>query len=192
MKKDLPRHLPATIASSLPAKREVRDKISKLKNVGKMRSILGDSAEAIQQLLEVGDNDSATALIYKKSLQTIIDSIPYAEATIRRTKGARGVYQLNSLISSMREVMIDLQNMQDRGAIGDSLVEKIIRPSFLDVGMHIVQEYASVAADAKNFMAPDDWKAYKQVLAKSRGSISEFIQREYGKVKEDSRAFLGR
>ena len=183
----------AVVKTRLPAvAKEKKTRISKLKNVAKMKSIIGDSAEKVHQLLEVGDNDSATALIMKSMLQALIDIIPHAESNVRKTKGARGVYQINSLISSVREIMIDLQSLQDKGAIGEALIEKIIRPCFLDIGMHIVQEYSSIAAEAKAVMSIEDYRAFKNALSTSRGNISEFIQKEYGKVKEDAKAFLQR
>lgn len=187
MKKNLP-----AVVAKLPSKREVRAKISKLKDVSKMRSILGESADSIQQLLEVNDNDSAVALIHKRMLQTLVDLVPYAEQNIRKTKGARGVYQINSLVSSIREVMIDLQNMQDRGALGEALVEKIIRPSYLDIGMHIIQEFGALVTEAKGLMDPSDFKAFKTAFGMRRDNLSAFIQKEYGEVKEECKNFLQR
>ena len=72
-----------------------RKTISKLKTKG-MRSIIGDSAEEIQQLLEVNANESAVSLMQKRLLQTLVDVLPYAEHAVRHSKGIRGVYQLNS------------------------------------------------------------------------------------------------
>lgn len=167
-------------------------RISKLRNVKRLKSILGDSAEAVHQLLEVGDNESATSLIHKKVLQTLIDVLPYAEATIRKTKGTRGVYQVNSLVSSIREVMLDLQAMQDKGALGEALVEKIIRPSYLDVGMQLIQEYSNIAAEARASMSVDEFKSFKATLARSRSNVAEFVQKEYIRVKDDTKAFLQR
>lgn len=168
-----------------------RRKISKLKTKG-MRSILGDSAEDIQQLLEVGEQDGATTLLYKRMLQSLVDLVPYAEHNVRKSKGARGVYQINSLMSSIRELLIDVQSNQDRGALGDSLVERVIRPVFLDIGMQIVQEYATVLGEAKDRMSPEDYKAFRTSQSESRGRIAAFIQGQYSKVKDESIAFLQR
>jgi hypothetical protein len=88
--------------------------------------------------------------------------------------------------------MLDLQGLQDKGALGEALIEKIIRPSYLDVGMHIVQEYSNLAAEARASMTTEDFRAFKETLSRSRGNIAEFVQKEYGKVKEDTRSFLSR
>ena len=53
-------------------------RISKLNTKG-MRSIIGDSAEAIQQLLESDSNESAIALMQKRVLQALVDTLPRNE-----------------------------------------------------------------------------------------------------------------
>jgi hypothetical protein len=184
------RDVPTVSTKNLPSTEVRVRKISKLKNPAKLRSILGDSAEDIQQLLEKGDSDSATTLLHKRLLQTLVDLVPCAEANVRKTKGARGVYQINSLISSIREVMIDIQNLSDKGALGEALVEKIIRPSFLDIGMRIVESYSSVAMDAKTSMSPEEFRGFKEKLAENRKNIAEYIQNEYGRVRTECKTFL--
>lgn len=164
-------------------------KISKLNTKG-MRSILGDSADEIQQLLETNANESAQSLMQKRLLQTLIDILPYAEHTVRKTKGARGVYQLNSLITSMREVMIDMQSTRDKGALGAMIVERVIRPAFLDIGMTIVQEEARIDAEIKNELGLSAYKKIKDARKNSTARIAQAIQEKYGEAKESAVSFL--
>lgn len=173
------------------AEAPARKRISKLRTKG-MRSIVGDAAEDIQQLLEIGENDSATSLMHKKLLQSLVDLLPYAEHNVRASKGTKGVYQVNSLVSSIRELVIDLQSTQDRGALGVNLVESVIRPAFLDIGMTIVQEYQALLNDVKDALEPEDYKRVKQSHKDSRQRLAEFIQAEFGKVRDQSVAFLQR
>lgn len=163
----------------------VRKKISKLRNVAKLRSIIGDSADDIQGLLEDGDNDSAGALIYKRMLQTLVDVIPYAEANVRKTRGAKGVYQINSLITSIREVLIDVQSMKDKGTLAANMIDRYLRPSYLDIGMSIVSEFSVIEAEARSSMSSEEFKAFKASLVRARGNIADTIQKEFGKVRED-------
>ena len=163
----------------------VRKKISKLRNVAKLRSIIGDSADDIQGLLEDGDNDSAGALIYKRMLQTLVDVIPYAEANVRKTRGAKGVYQINSLITSIREVLIDVQSMKDKGTLAANMIDRYLRPSYLDIGMSIVSEFSVLEAEARSSMSSEEFKAFKASLVRARGNIADTIQKEFGKVRED-------
>lgn len=174
----------------LPSKRGVR-RISKLNPKG-MRSIIGDSAEDIQQLLESGDNDSAVAMIYKKMLQATVDLLPHAEHAVRKSKGARGVYQVNSLVSSIRELLVDIQSAQDRGLLGEMLVEKILRPAFMDIGMMVAREYAQLADDSKQYMTVEDHSKWRADLKESRGRVADKIMTEYKSVQESTRDYLQR
>lgn len=175
-----------TVPEKAPKKR-----ISKLRTKG-MRSIIGDDAENIHQLLEVGDADSATSLIYKTALQTLVDLLPYAEHQVRITKGQRGVYQVNSLIQSVRELMVDLQSAQDRGAMGELMVDKIVRPAFLDIGMSVVREFAEVLATAKEFMPEDRYVVYRAELKSAKERIGHDINVAFESAKEQTRQFLQR
>ena len=171
------------ITSSAPKR------ISKLNTKG-MRSIIGDSAETIQQLLEVGKNESATTLIQKRLLQSLVDVLPYAEHGVRASKGAKGIYGLNALITSLREVMIDVQSTRDKGALGDALVERIIRPAFLDIGMTLVTESARTDGDIKDLVSPEAYKEVKRVHKESLDRVAETIKRKYEDAKAQAIQFL--
>ena len=163
--------------------------ISKLRTKG-MRSIIGDSAEEIQQLLEANANESAISLMQKRLLQTLVDVLPYAEHAVRNSKGARGVYQLNSLVTSLREVMIDLQSTRDKGALGAELVERVIRPAFLDIGMVLVQEEARLDAEIKDVIGVSAYRQIKAARKESTLRIAQIIQERYGEAKVAAVNFL--
>ena len=164
-------------------------RISKLNTKG-MRSIIGDSAEDIQQMLERNNNDGAVSLIQKRLLQGVVDVLPYAEHAIRNTKGHRGVYQFNSLITSLRELMIDLQSTRDKGALGAALVEKIVRPAFLDIGMALVQEDARLDNEIKDLVDAKTYKLIKAAKKESLERLAATIQSKYGEAKSQSVSFL--
>lgn len=163
--------------------------ISKLKTKG-MRSIMGDSAEVIQQLLEANSNESALSLMQKRLLQTLVDVLPYAEHAVRASKGSRGVYQLNSLITSLREVMIDMQSTRDKGALGAEMVERVIRPAFLDIGMYLVQEEARLDGEIKELVGLENYKKIKAARQQSVTRIGRNIQEKYGEAKAAAITFL--
>lgn len=173
------------------ANEKPKQRISKT-NTGKLRSILGDASESIQQLLEVNDTDNARSMIYKKMLQSLVDIIPYAENNIRKTKGVRGVYQLNSLIASIRELLIDVQSSQDRGRMGELLVQKIIAPAFLDLGMAIMSKFELITNDAKSRMTNEEWRALKEQIVKHRNDLSQSIERQYHEINDQVKDYLQR
>lgn len=177
--------------SNLPAvfKEPPQQRISKL-NPKKMKSILGDAAEQINQLLESNSNESAQALLLKRLAQTTLDMIPFAENTIRKTKGQRGVYQFNSLITSIRELLIDMQSSRDKGALGDALIEKILRPVFMDIAMVLVKEDQIIGNVIKSVTSQDAAKSIENDRKASLVRISELIQKKYEEVKRDTISFL--
>jgi hypothetical protein len=184
----LPKKLTKSTALALVEKPEPK-KISKLNTKG-MRSILGDSAEEIQQLLEINNTDSATTLMQKRMMQTVVDLIPYAEHAVRKSKGARGVYQINSLLTSLRELMLDVQATKDKGSIGDAMVEKVIRPAFLDIGMKLVLEDERVLKEIKDDLDPASYKAVRDVHRESLKRLAASIQEQYAHAKTQAIAFL--
>lgn len=166
-----------------------KPRISKLNTKG-MRSILGDSAEEIQQLLESNSNDSAITLMQKRMIQTVVDLLPYAEHAVRNSKGARGVYQINSLLTSLRELMIDMQSTKDKGTLGAEMVERVVRPAFLDIGMVIIQEEARLDGEIRDILGAEAHRKIKAARKESTLRIAQSIQEKFGQAKEQAINFL--
>ncbi|MGF3940053.1 hypothetical protein, partial [Staphylococcus aureus] len=129
-------------------------RISRLKS-GSLNSILGDDAENIQQLLEVGDSDSAASVIQKRALQTCIDLVAEVENGIRESKGRYGVHSFNNLMMTIRELVTDMQQTRDRGAIGVTISESVLRPMMRDLAMLVMNETMTIMAAAKGSMSVD-------------------------------------
>jgi hypothetical protein len=178
-------------ASNLPAvfEKPPTKRISKL-NPSKMKSILGDAAEQINQLMESDANESAQALLLKRLAQTTLDMIPFAEHTIRKSKGRFGVYQFNSLITSIRELVIDMQSSRDKGALGDALIEKILRPVFMDIAMVLVKEDQIVGNVVKSVTTSEASRHIEVAKQESLVRISQLVQKKYEETKRDTISFL--
>ncbi len=160
-----------------------KQRISKINN-RRLKSIVGDSAEQIHQLLEVNEGDSARTLLYKTMLQSLVDLIPYAENNIRKSKGARGVYQLNSMISSVRELLIDVQQAEDRGRIGELLVERSIAPIMLEIGTAIVQQLDLIKSDARDRMSEADYQRFLKDINRHRDSLADTINTKFYELRD--------
>lgn len=167
--------------------------ISKL-GVRGQRTIIGRSAEEIHQLIEKGHADAATTLIYKRLLQSIVDTLPYMEMVIRKSKGQKGAYAYNSMVSSVRELMTDIQQSQDRGRQGEILVERFILPVFLDIGMAMMQEFDLIAQSLRR--DPDitdvQTKEYDKLFHECQVRFGQQLQAKLKEVREQCRKFLQR
>lgn len=168
-----------------------KSRVSKTKT-SHLKSIIGDSAEDIQQMLESGDTDNSKSLIYKKLVQTVVDLLPYAENNIRKSKGVKGVYQLNSMVQTIRELIIDVQASQDRGRMGELMTERIIAPAMLDIGTSIVQKFSNITADAKVRMTSEEYRLFKTEVNKHRSDLAEFINKKFYEVQDQMREYLQR
>lgn len=163
--------------------------ISRLDAEG-LETIMGASAEKIQQLLEIGNADSAVALMQKRMLQALIDLLPHAEQNVRATKGQKGVYQINSLITSVRELLSDLQASKDRGAIGAMLIEKILRPAFLDLAMVIAQEEQALVSTIRDHTTNEGFAVVRAAHQASTMRIAQAFNKKFEESKTSTIAFL--
>lgn len=161
-------------------------------NTSALTSILGDSAETIHQLLESNEGDSARSLVYKKILQATIDLLPLVEQNIRDSSGSKGVYQYTTLVTNIRELFIDIQSAQDRGRIGEIIIERIIRPAMMDIGMATVQGMAMLENDAKNYMSPQDFKRFKEDVIRQRDALADAVMKSYRTIETELLDYLQR
>lgn len=168
---------------------EGKQRISKS---GKLHSIMGDDAESLQQLLESGDSDSALSILNKRLIQTSIDLIAEVEAGIRESNGRFGVHSFNGLVQTIRELMIDLQSTQDRGAMGVTLMDTVIRPAMLEIAMAIMTEYATVANEIKLLVDADTYKEVRESQKASQTRAAALIQSQYGQIRDKTIEFLQR
>jgi hypothetical protein len=161
-------------------------RISRLKS-GSLNSILGDDAENIQQLLEVGDSDSAASVIQKRALQTCIDLVAEVENGIRESKGRYGVHSFNNLMMTIRELVTDMQQTRDRGAIGVTISESVLRPMMRDLAMLVMNETMTIMAAAKGSMSVDEFKDFRKEVDDSRARIGAAMQQAYTESRDRSR-----
>lgn len=169
------------------------ERISQL-GVRSQKTIIGKSSEQILQLVEHGHMEAANTLIYKKLLQSVVDSLPYMEMVIRKSKGRQGAYAYNSMISSIRELMTDIQQTQDRGRQGELLVERILIPVFLDIGMIMVQEFDTILQKIRRDpkIEPDQIEMYGRAMDDAQVRIGSQLQAKLKEVRDECRKFLQR
>ncbi|MET1764962.1 hypothetical protein ABXL13_20895, partial [Yersinia enterocolitica] len=88
-------------------------------------------------------------MIQKRALQTCIDLVAEVENGIRESKGRYGVHSFNNLMMTIRELVTDMQQTRDRGAIGVTISESVLRPMMRDLAMLVMNETMTIMAAAK-------------------------------------------
>lgn len=168
------------------------DRISRLGLSEQTTSILGASAEEIAQLLESGDSDAVADRMNTRMLQACIDLLAQAEKGVRDSNGTRGVMGFNNLVASIRELMIDRQATRDRGAMGETLCESVLRPMLLDIAMMLMTEYSGIMMDARNYMKNEDFRDFKKSVEESRKRAGESMQNQYVDARNKIVEFMQR
>lgn len=166
-------------------------KISKI-DQKEMLSIIGDDAEEMQQLFEGDNTEQATKMLNRRLIQMLIDLIPQLETGIRKSNGRYGVHSLNGTIQTIRELVIDMQSAQDRGALGHSIVENIIKPVFYEIATIVVEEASMVLSEVKDVLPPEGYAQLRRAQIDSRNRLASSINTKYLTVKDEIIGFLQR
>lgn len=151
--------------------------------ISALKTRFGSKAEVIIDQIESDDTDGATTLLYKSLLQSLVEIIPIAEGAVRSSGAKRGVYQFNQVVSQTRELLADIQAMRDRGLLGNSIVERHVRPAFMDIAVQIVVSMTGVEQAARTRMSNEDFRSFRaEVTSAAKASLADYIKAQYDEV----------
>lgn len=151
--------------------------------ISALKTRFGSKAEVIINQIESDDTDGATTLLYKSLLQSLVEIIPIAEGAVRNSGAKRGVYQFNQVVSQTRELLADIQAMRDRGLLGNSIVERHVRPAFMDIAVQIVVSMTGVEQAARTRMSSEDFRSFRaEVTSAAKASLADYIKAQYDEV----------
>ena len=171
-----------TNVMALPAVLSVQASQNKVRG---LTTLFGQRADIILQLLESdSDTDGALTLLQRTLLQTMVDVLPVVERAVRTSRGQRGVYQLNQCISQIREITTDIQSLRDRGQLGAAVVERVLRPAYLDLAVQISLAVTTIDNDAKSYMDSEAHLRFRnEVLVDIKRTLATYVQSQYETVK---------
>jgi len=167
-------------------------RLSKTRTKTLLKTQFGTGAEKILRMLEQDETDPALALLHKRLLSAVVDVLPLAEMGIRASKGTRGIHGFTMLTSQIRELIVDIQATQDRGMMGETLVQQVIQPAFGDLAQDTVQEFSVIAADAKANMTEEEYKLFAPLLRDARARLANRMTHHYNQMKSGTIDFLQR
>lgn len=148
-----------------------------------IESMFGQRSDSIIELLDVGNSDGALSLIMKTLLSTLVDTMPAVEGHVRRSGGQKGVYQLTQLSSQLRETCADIQAYRDRSNLGNKVVERYLRPAFLDIAVQITRTWIELEAGAASKMSKEDMAKYQEdYLVPMKRGIADYLMKQYEDV----------
>lgn len=145
----------------------------------------GDRAERILEMLEDDEQtDGAISLLSRSIIQTLVRTLPLAETHVRNSQGTKGIYQLNQLVSGIRESLVDLQALREKGDLGRTIVERYIRPSYMEIGVQVTQMFTLVESNAKGRMSREDFVSFRQNLEDTKLNLARYMMAQYEEVAE--------
>jgi hypothetical protein len=151
----------------------------------RLQSMFGQRSDDIIDLLEIDNSDGALSLVSKTMMQTLVDVLPVIERNVRRSRGARGVYQLNQVISQIREMCHDIQSFKDKAQIGTTIVERQLRPSYLDIAVQISASFTELENGARSRMSKEDFEVYRMdFIQLMKNNLGSFLKQQYDVLSE--------
>jgi hypothetical protein len=156
----------------------------------RLNSMFGQRSDTIIQLLELSDTDGAASLTTRTLIQTLVDVLPLAERGVRRSNGMRGVMGLNQIISQIRELLHDLQAYKDRDLVAERIVEKFVRPMFMDLAMQLTTMVVELDAIAKKNMNNADYGRYHESSEQMKKGMAEFMHRQFDALRSGLQSSL--
>lgn len=156
-----------------------------------LNSRFGTQADTIVEMISMGNADGASSLIIKALIQSVCEVLPMAEHYIRESKSTKGIYGFNTLVSTVRELLGDLQVLKDKATLGQSIVDRTIRPSYMDIAAQLVSSLTIVQESAKSRMSSSDYKEFRGTVEQSKKGMSDYMMAQYRDVSDQVVKSLG-
>lgn len=152
--------------------------------VRKTRNMFGKSADTIIDMVEAHNSDGAISLVYRRLLQMTVDLIPLAEQAVIDSRGQKGVYQVNALTSQVREIIADIQAVQDRGMLGRQIVERVLKPAFFDVARHMVESDHRLLNNVLSRIDPKEHEVVRNLFLGAQTEMAKLLKDQMRDVSE--------
>jgi hypothetical protein len=145
-----------------------------------VRSLFGHNSDAVLDLIENDDKDGAISMTYRLVFKMLIGMLPKAEHMVERTGTQRGIYAMTNLVNQVREVMADIQALRDRGTMGQSVVDRAIRPAFSDIAMQIVESNARMqrVVEAED-LSDSARRVLRDAIADNQRQLAHYLTEQY-------------
>ena len=110
----------------------------------KRTSSFGIKSDAIQQHLKNKDYQKASLTVKEGLVATLVELLPVAEKTFRKSGAVKGTYQFTALIGQIRELLVDLDGERDMKSTVQDILDSAIHPVFMTMAQQIIQFNAAI------------------------------------------------
>lgn len=170
------------IAQIIGADLDDDDVADEMEAAVKRLSSFGYKVGHIRQHLQNKDYQGASLTTKEALLATLIELVPLAESSLRQSGASKGIYQFNSLINQVRELLVDLDGERDLNNTVMSILEESVRPSFLMLAQMIIQFNNGLKRQFRAELSERDYKVVNALLDEQVRELAAYVQQIYAEV----------
>lgn len=155
-------------------------------------SSFGRSVPAIRRHLAGRDYGSAAITAKGALLATLVELVPLAESAVRENRAQKGIYQFNSLVSQMREVLIDLEGDKDLDGLVLNIFNEGIDPKLRLLGQMLIQWNTGVKLNLRSLVPPDVYKECASMVDDQTQQLAMYVSQMATSIKQDVETKISR
>lgn len=155
-------------------------------------SSFGRSVPAIRRHLAGRDYGSAAITAKGALLATLVELVPLAESAVRENRAQKGIYQFNSLVSQMREVLIDLEGDKDLDGLVLNIFNECIDPKLRLLGQMLIQWNTGVKLNLRSIVPPDVYKESASMIDDQTQQLAMYVSQMATSIKQDVETKISR
>lgn len=163
---------------------KIRRAFSKLGAEEKASSIVGEDIQKLLDQIGTGETEGVASSIQKVLLQMLLDIAPLAENAVRVSKGSKGVYQVNTLVASIREILADSIALQDRGLVARKIIDNHLRPSLSEIATQLVISDNIIMGHMAQVLSKEDTRQLNTIMSSMRRELALYLRAQYEKLGE--------
>ena len=155
-------------------------------------SSFGRSVPAIRRHLAGRDYGSAAITAKGALLATLVELVPLAESAVRENRAQKGIYQFNSLVSQMREVLIDLEGDKDLDGLVLNIFNEGIDPKLRLLGQMLIQWNTGVKLNLRSIVPQDVYKECASMIDDQTQQLAMYVSQMATSIKQDVETKISR
>lgn len=167
------RKAPLLIIPEALSDEEVEQEIEQAKE---RPSSFGYSIPNIRNHMNNKDYNSASMATKEALLTTLIELVPLAERSLRESGASKGIYQFNSLIGQVRELLVDLDGERDLANTMQGILDEAIRPVFMMLTQMVIMFSNSLKRQIRAELNENDCKVVYGLVDEQIKELGTYIQ----------------
>ncbi len=148
----------------------------------KKSSVFGKKVSTIRRHIAGKDYASASKTAKESLLLTMVDLLPVAEASFRKSGAVKGTYQFMALTSAMQQILTDLDGERDLEAMVQSILDEAVHPTFLILAQQVIQFQAALKRRFRAELTPEYSALATAMLDEHVKELATYVQGMYSEV----------